>query len=125
MGYLIVRLSTQRDGKGPGPLLAKRAKLFEPAFFEVEKQARKLGVEIRSPVGEYDRALWPWTIVAYTSFRKDGVGRSGSSLLSFAAKPIPCEACIKHPGWDRSYGYLERKACRRCKGKGWAPPRNK
>lgn len=72
-------------------MFSARAKLGEPSAVEVDRLARKNGFEIK--LDGYrktfsDRASWPLTARAYTSFRVDGVGRSGSSLWSYPARVL-------------------------------------
>lgn len=89
MNYLILEVE--------GRVFSVGARLGEPDPTKLARLAQRHGYEIRTD-GQPRRSLpervaWPLTARAYTSFRADGRGRSGSSLWSYPAKTIPCARC--------------------------------
>ncbi len=90
-GYLVIRVSKERNGRDTADLFTGPLQLGEPRFLEVQALARKHGYDVAPVIGKITaefRREWPWTITAYTSRRKDGVGRCGSSLQGWFAKPF-------------------------------------
>jgi hypothetical protein len=96
-GYLVLRVSKERNGRDTADLFTGPAQLGEPTFLEVQKLARKHGYDVAPIIGRYRtepvRKEWPWTITAYTSREKSGMGRCGSSLQGWLAQPILCTYC--------------------------------
>lgn len=96
-GYLVLRVSKERNGRDTADLFTGPAQLGEPTFLEVQKLALKHGYDVAPIIGRYRtepvRKEWPWTITAYTSRDRKGYGRCGSSLQGWLAKPLTCAAC--------------------------------
>jgi len=113
MGWLILRVS--KDGREPFDEHARRHALAEPTFADAQTFARKHGYELLLPVGikSAKRAEWPLSAHVYTSRRRDGVGRSGSSLYTYPARIVPCPVCF-----GLTFLYDECKDCYRCRGTG-------
>ncbi len=86
MAWLIIRVCDDRQGKHTVDVLRKRSKLCDPKTSDIAQLAEKHGVEVHISFRAPPRKEWPWSIVAYTSRSKDGIGRSGGQYVSLAAR---------------------------------------
>src|SRR5262245_32392886 len=111
-GFLILTVSA---GEVLYKTLAVASALGDPGFEKVSRIAQRFGYAVKSDGhrrSPQEREEWPLTVRAYTSFRRDGRGRSGSSLWSYPAKALPCGRC-------RGRGYTggdRLSACKTCNG---------
>jgi hypothetical protein len=118
MGYLILRVSKERDGRDTADLFSMRYRLGEPLLVDIARLAGRHGCAVHSVIGCRRGSEWPWTVFAYTSKRRDGFGRSGSSIQAWHARPIICSRCR---GTGRLYrDGVTTKACseKGCRGTG-------
>ena len=87
MAWLIIRVCNDRQWKNTTDILKRRSKLCTPHPRDVAELAERFGVEVNTNGGLVPVREWPWSVVAYTSRRKDGIGRSGGQFTSLAARP--------------------------------------
>lgn len=92
MAWLIIRVCDDRQGRHTVEVLKKRSKLGDPKTSDVAQLAAKHGVEVHASFKPPPRKEGPWSIVAYTSRSRDGIGRSGGQYVSLAARPKRREA---------------------------------
>jgi hypothetical protein len=99
MAYLIIRVEhvddmckKEKDRQPPVLEISKRSRLGDMPYDLVNALLNKKGYELGPIVGQLTpRDEWPFTAVCYTSFRKDGVGRSGSTLQRWPVRKLNAE----------------------------------
>lgn len=90
MAWLIVRVCDDRQGKNTIDLFKQRSKLCTPTTEDVAHVAERFGVEVHTTFPKpATHKEWPWSVVAYTSRSRDGIGRSGGQFIHLPAKPKP------------------------------------
>ena len=79
MAWLIVRVFDDRQGINTTDILKRPgARLGDPNVSDVASLvADCTGIEVHTSLSPTLRREWPWSVVAYTSRRKDGIGRVG------------------------------------------------
>ena len=92
MAWLIIRVCDDRQGKNTVDVLRKRSKLCDPKTSDVAQLAEKHGIEVHVSFRPAPRKEGPWSVVAYTSRSREGIGRSGGQYVSLAARPKRHEA---------------------------------
>lgn len=98
MAWLIIRVCGDRQGKNTFNVLRGRSKLCTPKRSDVARLAEKFGVEAHIDGGIASHKEWPWSVVAYTSRSRDGIGRSGGQYVSLMARPKRREAQLRERG---------------------------
>lgn len=117
-GFLVLSISALSDALGEVHYrtLSVASALGDPGFERASKVAARFGYALKSDGhrrSRQDREEWPLTIRVYTSFRRDGRGRSGSSLWTYPAKRLACGRC---QGRGRARG--TETPCKTCSGSG-------
>jgi len=88
MAWLIVRVYDDRQGKNLVELLKQPTKPRTPETEDIAQLAGASGVEVHGGDGAALRKEWPWSLVAYTSRSRDGIGNMRlTSAVSLAARP--------------------------------------
>ena len=90
MAWLIIRVCGDRQGRSVSTfdVLKQRSKLCTPKTDDIAQLADKHGVEVHtSPSKQASHKEWPWSVIAYTSPSKDGIGRAGGQYVSRPARP--------------------------------------
>lgn len=80
MAWLIIRVCNDRRGKNTADILKCQSKLGTPHPQDVAALADKSGIEVNTDGGTPSLRQWPWSVVAYTSRRKEGIGRVGTHI---------------------------------------------
>jgi hypothetical protein len=90
MAWLILRVYDDRQGKNLVELLKQPAKPRTPETEDIAQLAEQCSVEVHDGEGAAPRKTWPWTVVAYTSRSRDGIGNMRRTFaVSLAARPRP------------------------------------
>lgn len=88
MGWLIIRVFNDRIGKNVIDVLKKRSALGTPDAQEVARLTERFGVEANlSASRPLPHKEWPWSIAAYTSRSRDGIGRAVGQFIFLPARP--------------------------------------
>lgn len=93
MAWLIVRVFHDRQGVNMADILKRRAPLGDPKASDVaELVAQCTDAEVHTSLKPTLRRDWPWSVVAYTSRRRDGIGRPVGLHIHLPARPKRKEA---------------------------------
>lgn len=88
MAWLIVRVFHDRRGVNIADILKRRAPLGDPKASDVAALvAEYTDAEVHTSCGPTLCREWPWSVVAYTSRRKDGIGRPIGLHIHLPARP--------------------------------------
>lgn len=85
MAWLILRVYDDRQGRNLVQIAKMPAKLGSPSLADIEELATVCKIEVSD--GPATRKGWPWSVIAYTSRSKDGIGRSGGMPMRLPARP--------------------------------------
>lgn len=88
MSWLIVRVFHDRQGITVADILKRRAPPGDPKASDVAALvAECTDAEVHTSLEPTLRREWPWSVVAYTSRRRDGIGRPTGMHIHLPARP--------------------------------------
>lgn len=89
MAWLIVRVYDDRRGKNTVDVLKQPSKPRTPETGDIAQLTEKCGIEVfHDNDGVATRKEWPWSILAYSSHSRDGLGHiRRTGVVSLPARP--------------------------------------